>query len=201
MTTLPTLPADLAPTRSVLHELAEHTMAAAQMEAIGTVRLQVTSGGFATRWFPGPDGSEIRLRVNGDQMFTDPGPDTATIDPPIDLAAAAALYAWWELGDGVLSALAPLPGEEFSEIVLWPEHFDVAVTLTLADGRHMNLGFSPGDEFSPEPYVYAGPWEAFEGEFWNAPFGAYRRYSQVAASDDAFSAAMAFLAEAREVHR
>ena len=200
MTTLPPL-TDVATTRSTLHELAEQTMAATQMEAIGTIRLQVTPGGFATRWFPGPDGSQIRLRVDGDQLITDPLAEAAPIDGPIDLAAAAVLTAWWELGDAVLSALEAGSGEELSELVLWPEHFDVAVTLTSVTGRHVNLGFSPGDEFSPEPYVYAGPWEAFEGEFWNAPFGAYRTYSQIAPSDDAFTAAMAFLTEAREVYR
>ncbi len=39
---------------------------------------------------------------------------------------------------------------------LWPEHFDVGTTLDLGDG--VNLGFSPGDAFSEDPYVYVGPW-------------------------------------------
>ncbi len=40
----------------------------------------------------------------------------------------------------------------------------------------MNLGFSAGDGFSEEPYVYVGPWaEGRPGDagYWNAPFGAF----------------------------
>ena len=39
----------------------------------------------------------------------------------------------------------------------------------------VNLGFSPGDAFSDDPYVYVGPWgPARPGDdgYWNAPFGA-----------------------------
>jgi hypothetical protein len=51
--------------------------------------------------------------------------------------------------------------------VLWPEHFDVAVTLD-----EVNYGVSLGDGYLPEPYAYVGPWQPRTGEFWNAPFGA-----------------------------
>jgi hypothetical protein len=53
--------------------------------------------------------------------------------------------------------------------VLWPEHFDVAITLD-----EVNYGASPGDGYLGEPYAYVGPFEPREGEFWNAPFGAAR---------------------------
>jgi hypothetical protein len=56
--------------------------------------------------------------------------------------------------------------------VLWPEHFDLAVTVD-----EMNLGVSPGDSWSAEPYAYVGPWEPRRGDFWNAPFGAARPMS------------------------
>ena len=51
--------------------------------------------------------------------------------------------------------------------VLWPEHFDVAVT---AD--EVNYGVSAGDDHHPTPYAYVGPWTPRTGPFWNAPFGA-----------------------------
>ena len=53
--------------------------------------------------------------------------------------------------------------------MLWPEHFDVAVT-----DAEVNYGVSPGDDFHPLPYAYVGPWTSRIGEFWNAPFGAFQ---------------------------
>jgi hypothetical protein len=53
--------------------------------------------------------------------------------------------------------------------VLWPEHFDLGLTLD-----EVNYGISPGDGFLGEPYAYAGPWKPRQGAFWNAPFGAAR---------------------------
>jgi hypothetical protein len=199
--TLPPL-VDVTATRTALHRLAEERMAAAQKNAIGTIRLAVTDDGFSTRWYPADSGGQVRLRVAGMQLLHEQQDGPTRVEPldeVVDAAAAAVLYAWWSLGWAVLQALAVVPGEELSEVVLWPEHFDAGATLTLADGRHLNLGFSPGDEFCAEPYVYAGPWESFAGEFWNAPFGAFRRYSEIAAGDDPAAAAMGLLAEAREV--
>ena len=63
----------------------------------------------------------------------------------------------------------------WSTIQLWPEHFDVGTTLDLGSGRGVNLGFSPGDAFSDEPYAYVGPWgpeRPGDPAYWNAPFGA-----------------------------
>jgi hypothetical protein len=73
------------------------------------------------------------------------------------------LEALWR-GDQALRRLAP--GET---PVLWPEHFDVGVTVA-----EVNYGLSPGDGYLDEPYAYVGPWTARTGEFFNAPFGAAR---------------------------
>lgn len=48
-------------------------------------------------------------------------------------------------------------------IRIWPHHFDMATLLSLPaarDGtvRTVGAGFSPGDEFSSEPYWYVSPW-------------------------------------------
>ncbi|MEZ5250005.1 MAG: hypothetical protein R2713_12570 [Ilumatobacteraceae bacterium] len=48
----------------------------------------------------------------------------------------------------------------------------------------VNLGGSPGDASSDEPYLYVGPWTADrpgDPDFWNAPFGAMRTRSELAA--------------------
>jgi hypothetical protein len=55
------------------------------------------------------------------------------------------------------------PGEH---PVLWPEHFDVAMTVD-----EVNYGVSAGDSFHERPYAYVGPWLRRTREFWNAPFG------------------------------
>ena len=106
-------------------------------------------------------------------------PAPGALDEPLHLDADAldALYAWIELGSRVLDVVTSGPGAEtkWSTIQLWPEHFDVATTLELGSGGGVNLGFSPGDAFSEEPYAYVGPWGAErpgEPGYWNAPFGA-----------------------------
>ena len=78
-----------------------------------------------------------------------------------------------------------------SEAQLWPEHFDLAVTVELANGAKVNVGFSPGDSFSAEPYAYVGPFDTagLDGEYWNAPFGAFLPYGRIDAEE---AAALAF---------
>jgi hypothetical protein len=100
------------------------------------------------------------------------------------------LYAWFDLGWRVLDAVTadPAPGSGWSTIQLWPEHFDAGTALDLGSGRGVNLGFSPGDAFSEEPYAYVGPWgpeRPGEPGYWNAPFGAAMPRSAVDGSETA----------------
>jgi hypothetical protein len=192
---------DTTATRLTLHHVAEHVLAAEQYAANDELALSAAPNGFTTGWFPS-DAGEVRIRVDGDQVVREHAGNTGEgsrqpIAGDFDEAAAQALCAWWSLGEAVLTALRAADGESISRAILWPEHFDIAVTLTTADGRNINLGFSPGDEFSAQPYVYAGPWDALTGPFWNAPFGAFRTYEQIGAGDDAFAPAAQFLAQAR----
>jgi hypothetical protein len=195
-TALPGL-VDVVATRRTLHKLAEDVLAAEQYAANHELALHSLGDGFGTGWFPSANGP-ARIRVDGDQLVREGTLDEVRepITGAFDLEAARVLYAWWSLGASVLAMLEPGVGETISPVILWPEHFDVAVTVTTADARGLNLGFSPGDDFSAEPYVYAGPWEPLSGEFWNAPFGAYRTYEQVAVDGPAEVAAD-FLATAR----
>jgi hypothetical protein len=117
------------------------------------------------------------------------GPDT----PPLGALDAVlhlvpdeldALYRWFDLGWRVLDQAlygSPTPFNR-STVQLWPEHFDAATAVELRPGSGFNLGFSPGDSFSPEPYVYVGPWgreRPGDPAYWNAPFGAFAPQSQV----------------------
>jgi hypothetical protein len=175
-----------AATRRSLHGIAELVLAGPQFRASGRIRLRVTPGGFGTT-------AEPDLRVDHDELVTgtqriqlagatyaevalaagvEAGapsglyrdgsgaqPGEQIVLEPQALATVVSAYA---AGDEALRRFAP-----GSEPVLWPEHFDLAVT---AD--EINYGVSPGDSYLSEPYAYVGPHRRRQGLFWTAPFGA-----------------------------
>ncbi|MFD8597343.1 hypothetical protein ACFV1L_20300 [Kitasatospora sp. NPDC059646] len=195
--------------RTALHAVAEHLLAGPQYRVAGTVRLRAYPGGFATRFEP-------RLRVRSAQLLSAgraldlPGVSCAqlgaaigitagrpaglyrdgsgvAVDQPLELDAegADAVAACFAHGDAALRALFAQ-----ADPVLWPEHFDLAVTV---DG--VNYGLSPGDAFRPEPYAYVGLSAPRTGAFWNAPFGAARTLTELGG----LSGTTAFLAEGRRL--
>ncbi|MET8849805.1 hypothetical protein [Amycolatopsis sp. NPDC004625] len=182
-----------ATTRRSLHGVAELLLAGPQHRATGRIDLRVVDGGFATA--AGPD-----LRVGGDGLLTaagrfalngrsydevarsagleagEPagvyggGPGVRT-DEVIALDAGAVETVLTAFADGDRALREFAPG---TEPILWPEHFDVAISLD-----EVNYGVSPGDGFQAGPYAYVGPFERREGEFWNAPFGAARTLAEL----------------------
>lgn len=113
-------------------------------------------------------------------------PGLGDIDEPLGLdgEAARAVAAWYAFGWQVLDqVLSGLPAEAEPAVVqLWPEHFDAGTNVGVASGSRVNLGASPGDGYSPEPYLYVGPWTAArpgDAGFWNAPFGAMLARSEL----------------------
>ncbi len=178
-------------TRRSLHGVAELVIAGPQFRALGSIELRVRPGGFGGhRSSVGIDGHDLvwdggRMRLEGTcrelaaatgQQVSDladvyaGGPG---VDPDEQLAfdpdALDQLLDWFGRGDAGLRTFAPdvVP-------VLWPEHFDVGITL-----GEVNYGASPGDSTHTGPYAYVGPWTRREGEFWNAPFGAVRDPSEL----------------------
>src|SRR5829696_4248601 len=208
-------------TRRSLHLAAEHLLAATRKRATGEITLVPAAGGVQTPVLPdgrvvatigdelvvrGPEG-ERRARLTtlagaADQVGIEPGFPWSKHPPGTDYAADAALTVdpavagqladWFLLGQAALEALsAEVPGEDPSAPAIFPEHFDLGIA---AGG--VNYGFSPGDETWAAPYVYVGPHEAPPPDpFWNAPFGAYRTWHQVATAEDALD----FFREARRV--
>jgi len=197
-------------TRRALHAIAEQVLAGPEHRRTGEIALRVTTDGFATTTAPD-------LRVTSTQLICDRGEfalNGATcaglaaaagveVGPPVDLysdltglgaeeplmvdgAAAAQLMAALRRGDDALRRLEPTQTP-----ILWPEHFDVAITAA-----EVNYGVSPGDGYLAEPYAYVGLRKPRPGEFWNAPFGAARPLRDLpgAALDD-------FLARGRELSR
>ena len=123
------------------------------------------------------------------------GPTTVPlgdVDRPLllDPREVAGLTAWFELGWRVLDPLVAQLAGASTTLQLWPEHFDVGTAVDLGPVS-VNLGFSAGDAFADEPYLYVGPWDdrrPGDPAYWNAPFGAYATRSQAGDADacDAF---------------
>ncbi|MER6176323.1 hypothetical protein [Streptosporangium sp. NPDC001681] len=181
-------------TRQSLHGVAELVLAGPQYRQSGTIRLRAVPGGFATTKHPD-------VAVNGDLLLTSGRPlrkltgvtyaelaaaagivagapeglysegsgvtagDRVHVDPQAAMVIARALGD----GDAALRRLAP-----GMTPVLWPEHFDIGVTLD-----EVNYGVSPGDRHIPEPYAYVGPGQPRTGQFWNTSFGAARPLTQL----------------------
>jgi hypothetical protein len=178
--------------RRALHGLAELVLAGPQYARSQDIRLRVTPGGFATVTEPDVriDGVELvtsggRLPLSGTfaelataaglearalrDVYHD-GPDVSADEPIlVDPGAAAVIAAAFAQGDAAMRAFAPA-----AEPVLWPEHFDVGITID-----EVNYGVSPGDSHVVAPYAYVGPWSPRDGGFWNMPFGAARPLSQL----------------------
>lgn len=110
-------------------------------------------------------------------------------DLAIDEAAALILADWLVLGDAALDRLASAHrDQEPSTIQLWPEHFDVALSMA-----EVNYGASPGDDAHARSYLYVGPWTPRPGEFWNESWGASAPIDEIADVD----AALAFFERGR----
>jgi len=202
----------LTSTRRSLHQVAEHVLSAARKRATGR-EIALVPGEGGVRTPPLPDGRVIALidgdiAVIGDEgvrraplttpreaaefVGTEPGfpwtkhPPGTEYEPHAELVvdpkAAAALAGWFALGEEALLVLAAeTTAEQPSTPQIFPEHFDLGITAGA-----VNYGFSPGDDAIPTPYVYVGPHDALtDNPFWNAPFGAYRTWSEVATAEEA----------------
>jgi len=218
------LPAEFRTTRDALHSLACYVISPARKARTGRIGLRSTGGGFGTPRFddgsrivvhgsrlaldPG-DGIDITTpRAAGAFLGVEltPDPGVGTDLPPyepdaalaVDVDASFFLGNWYAMGQTVIDRLPDHVGSgrvaTISEAQLWPEHFDLAVVVELVGGRHVNVGFSPGDSFVDEPYVYIGPDDmtGLDDEYWNASFGAYLAYSGID-EDHRAETALAFI--------
>jgi hypothetical protein len=179
-------------TRSSLHGLAELVLAGPQYAESHTIRLKVTPGGFGTVAAPDVRIEDLELVTRTTRLplggtfagiaraaglearplrdVYSGGPDLGPDDPVVvDPDAVRVVLDSFASGDLALRRFAP-----DAELVLWPEHFDLATTLA-----EVNYGVSPGDAHLPEPYAYVGPWKPRTGAFWNTSFGAARPLAEL----------------------
>src|SRR5436190_18496237 len=157
-------------TRESLRAVACYVLAPARKARTGQISLVPTPYGFGTP--PFDDGA--RLAVRGDRLVGADGASTAlttlraaasfahvelTPDPGVghdlprytpDLplcvhaAASIALGAWYAFGQSVFDSLLDAERQAGATPRLWPEHFDLAVTLKVQNRIKVDLGFSPG---------------------------------------------------------
>lgn len=207
-----------------LHAVAAYVVAPARHRATGRIGLVPTETGFATPPLPdggivGVDGTDL-VRANGDRsplttvraaaafvgidLDAHPpiGADLPPFRPDEELSVepddVAVLASWWLLGVGALEELRRAGDAAVAPEQLWPEHFDLgAVAVPSASRALVNVGFSPGDGYVPEPYLYVGPQDrdSADRSWWNAPFGATRTRRELldANPDDLAGAAVRFL--------
>ncbi len=184
---------DLVATRRSLHAVAELLLAGPQHATSGTIRLTPRPGGFATVAAPSVR-VEGGLLVHEDRSVQLDGRSVADVAGAaglearapeglyeegcglgadhvlaVDDASAAEIASAFERGAGAMRAF-----RSGAQPVLWPEHFDLGITID-----RVNYGVSPGDDFLDVPYAYVGPWSEFSGAFWNAPFGAARPLAEL----------------------
>lgn len=223
---LPDLMPAFASTRESLRAVACYAVSPARNARTGRIGLRPHDGGIATP--PFDDGTRIAVRGDvlqsasgesvrlttlsaaadllGVELSADPGVghDLPELRPETDLAvdseASLALGAWYSFAERVLAGLGedPASGTTISEAQLWPEHFDLAVTVSSADATlSANVGFSPGDRHHDEPYVYVGPFDAAaldrSDAYWNAPFGALISFGDLAAAPEPEQSALQFV--------
>lgn len=196
-------------TRDALHAVVEGVLAGPQHRTSGKIRLTVEPGAICTVAAPrlrltattlsGPEGEASLLAATsqlalGAAVGVSAGPPVGVYadltgvapDEPlgVDSEAAVALLNWFAVGAAGLLTFAPDQAP-----VLWPEHFDLAISVA-----GVNYGVVPGDGYSAVPYAYVGPHAPVDDDFFDAPFGAVRTWAQV---PDAASIA-AFFAEGRD---
>lgn len=214
---LPEPPSTFPETREALHAVAEHVLAGARYRATGRIGLRPTPGGFGTP--PYGDGEVLRV-AECTLVYSRPGEErrapittlhaaaafvgvplgappvyeAATafgpdVPLPLDPRAALTLARWYAFATGVLEELHK-EYPDSSALTLWPEHFDLALTIGAA-----TFGASPGDRFIDEPYLYASPGDDDHraGVFATYPWGAAMTYTELARADDSRAAGAEFL--------
>ena len=199
----------LTTTRRALHGVAELLLAGPQHAVCGRITLRPVPGGFGTTHTP-----DLRVEgtavVAGDLRADIDGRTPRELGETLGIAACGLAHVYrdgsgvglddrltvdadaadriaraYALGDEALRALAVDQNP-----ILWPEHFDIGVSL---DEERVNYGVSPGDSAIEVPYMYVGPWEPPPvDDYWSQPFGAARELPE------SVDEIVAFFEEARQ---
>jgi hypothetical protein len=171
----------------------------------GTLLIREVAGDATTMPIPGASlramarfaGTDLNVPFSAGDDTPELGDSDAAVE--LDEAVTHQIADWFDLAWRVLDDVVGGTSEQTgggaidsrrteagpATIQLWPEHFDVGTNIGLPSGDRINLGFSPGDGYEPAPYVYVGPQGSErrgDADFWNAPFGAVLRSSELPAA-------------------
>jgi hypothetical protein len=91
------------------------------------------------------------------EMPEPPAGAAGALGAPDVAAALLELARWYHDADLLLQQVrATVAGA--SPVRCWPHHFDIATLVTVAPGKTIGVGLSPGDGSYAEPYLYLTPW-------------------------------------------
>ncbi|PJF44699.1 MAG: hypothetical protein CUN55_02665 [Phototrophicales bacterium] len=178
--------------------------------SVPAVRLQFQSGGSLTYALSGSNPAQlVESLVNAFEAEGIPLSITNDDTRPFELDSTTA-RAYSQVLDTMYTILARVRAKimgYWSPLVLWAHHFDLSQLWFPEPSQHdehndpqINLGFSPGDENIPRPYIYLYAWSKdkgyiHEGElpepaFWNPEgyTGVRIDYDALAGRDDALTA-------------
>jgi hypothetical protein len=173
-------------TRSALHMVAEHVLAAARYQATGRIGLAVSPGGLATPPFGDParqvaiDGVDLVVRSEQDDPAVRRAPlttlreaaalagiapggpaDVYTLSTPCEPDAALAVdpEAAGRLADWY--ALGDAALRQWRQEITGDDPSGITLWPEHMDvairAAEVNYGASPGDDHVPQPYLYVGP--------------------------------------------
>ena len=186
-----------ARTKRSLHGLAELVLAGPRYRQGGSIELRIGPDGFRTRDEPvvavrGPAlfaegvtvdvegltfaqaAQRIGLQASRLADVYSGGPQVEPEDPiHLDPDSVRRVEQSLALGDRALRDFHRL-----ADPILWPEHFDVAITV-----GEVTYGVSPGDDHLDRPYAYVAPPMLSMDEFWNTPYGVARPLEELGGAD------------------
>jgi hypothetical protein len=123
----------------------------------------------------------VDVEPGAPEVYTAVTPLDASRALDIDAGAAHVIATWLALVDEALARFSAVHATESPTTAqLWPEHFDLAISIGEA-----NYGGAPPDDDVSAPYLYVGPWKTRAGAFWNEPFGASLHRTDDMTVDDA----------------
>lgn len=110
----------------------------------------------------------------------------------VDPTAVEVISEWFSFGSFALERLLashPDLADVAGPPTLWPEHFDLAVTIPDDVRGEVVVGVSPGDDADNDPYAYVSWSGVRDGagasdQWWNRPWGRWLSIHDVATTEE-----------------
>jgi hypothetical protein len=143
---------------AVLESAGDSPSSVLPLDGCGDAQARAWLGGHMTARGFDPDA------LDAPSPYEMPAPGRVAVYTSIALEEfLGALAAWYSNADAALGAVRPdiiARHLDAPPVRCWPHHFDLDTLVTVAPGRTMGVGFSPGDDFYDEPYFYVSLYPA-----------------------------------------